>query len=434
MRRRILRLAVATALFALLLFGLPLAVAVRMVYVDDERTELAHLAEQAAAVVSIDSIRGTDPVELPSTERDVTIGIYDVGGRRVRGTGPPAVDATAARALTGQLAEHTGRREFLVAVPVRQGEEVVGLVRVSSSTTSADRRAALTWAAMLGLAALALLAAGLVARRQAGRLTRPLTQLAGAAHALGDGDFSVRSERSGIAEIDTAAVALDTTAARLQALLTRERAFSANASHQLRTPVTGLRLTLEAALAGDGTGLRNAAARAIEATDRLERTIEELLAIARADTADRGVLDIDALLDDLRTERIGVLATQARGMRVERDDALPTVTASPMAVRQILAVLVDNAIEHGVGTVTLRAREAMDALALDISDEGTFPSGSRWTQLFERSDSGRAGLGLTIARALAEAEGGRLVLTSTDGPTTFTLFLSAEPEPAGPTA
>ena len=138
MRRRILRLAMVTAALALLLFGLPLAAAVRLVYFGDERTELAHLAERAAAVVSVDSLHGTDPVELPATEGDTRIGVYSASGRLVAGVGPPAVDAAASAALTGALVEHTDRGEFLVAVPIRQGEQVAGMVRVTSSTGSAE--------------------------------------------------------------------------------------------------------------------------------------------------------------------------------------------------------------------------------------------------------------------------------------------------------
>jgi signal transduction histidine kinase len=431
-RRRILRLAMVTAVLTLLLFGLPLAAAVRLVYLDDERTELAQLAERAAAAVSVDSLHGTDPVELPPTEGATKISVYSTTGRLVAGVGPPAADAASAAALTGTLVERTNRGEILVAAPIRQDEQIVGMVRVTSSTGSANRLTWLTWAGMLALGAVALAAAALLARRQAGRLTRPLTELATAAHSLGDGDFSVRPGRSGVAEIDTAAVALGSTAGRLEDLLTRERAFSANASHQLRTPLTGLRLILESALTGDGTSLRDAASRAIEASERLERTIDELLVIARAQTADRQLLDIDALLDDLYRERIGVLAAQGRALRVERDDHLPAVTASPIAVHQIIAVLVDNATKHGAGTVTIRVRDVGTALAIDVSDEGSGPSESRRDELFQRSDARVGGLGLPLARALAEAEGGRLILSLTGRRTTFTLFLPSWPETTGP--
>ncbi|BFU45687.1 sensor histidine kinase [Krasilnikovia sp. MM14-A1004] len=429
MRRRILRLAVATALLALLLFGLPLGIAVRAVYLDDEHTELAHVAEQAAATVSLDGIRGSDPIELPAAEPDVTIGVYDADGRRITGDGPAALGPDDSRALSGQLADISGARGLRVAVPVRQGEEVVGLVRAATTTGSADRRAILAWASMLGLAALALLVAALTARHQAGRLAGPLTRLADAAHALGRGDFTVRFPGSGIPEIDTVGTALDTTADRLRDLLTRERAFSAHASHQLRTPLTGLRLTLEAASTGTDAALRAAAVDAIAATDRLERIVEDLLAIARADTADRTALDVGALLDDLHAERLTAFTARGRALRVEQDGPLAEVTASPRAVHQVLAVLIDNALRHGAGVTTLRARDAAGALALDVIDQGPGVAESARPRLFERSPDSSAGLGLSIAAALAEAEGGRLVLTSAGRPTTFTLFLPAD-EPA----
>ncbi|MFJ8582908.1 sensor histidine kinase [Micromonospora sp. NPDC093277] len=418
-------MALSAALLALLMFGMPLGAAVRQVYLNSEQRELTHLAEQAAAAVSIDSLHGADPVELPSTESDTAVSVYTAGTGRVAGRGPATIDPVVTDALAGRLAERVTQGQILAAVPVRDGERVVGAVRVASSARSVAHRTWLSWSAMLALAALALSAAAFVARRQARRLTQPLTDLAGAAHALGDGDFTVRAGRSGIPEIDTAAAALDHTAARLDDLLARERAFSANASHQLRTPLTGLRLALESALDGDESALRQAAHRAIEAADRLEHTIEDLLAVARSDTATRERLDIDAILDDIHRARIGSLGGQGRALRIERDVELPMITASPVAIRQTLGVLLDNAIEHGGGAVTVRARNVDGALAVDVCDEGPGPDPMRSTDLFDRSRSRAAGrgLGLPLARALAEAEGGRLVLTRAGARPCFTLFL-----------
>jgi signal transduction histidine kinase len=412
MRRRVQQVAVVAALIAVVVFGLPLAVAVRQVYVDDERRELTRIAEQAASAVSADAVRGRDPVELPTAERDTAVGVYTPAGVRTAGQGPPRADAATGRALRGSVAEAATGGDLVVAVPVRDGERVVGVVRAAAPARVALVRAAWTWAAMAGLAALAVGAAALVARRQSGRLARPLVALATAARTLGDGDFTVRAPRSGVPEIDTAAAALDDTAGRLDGLLARERAFSANASHQLRTPLTGLRLILEAASGGGEAELRQAATRAIEAADRLERTIDELLALSRSGSASTRPLDVDGVLTDVRDTWVGQLGASGRALRTVHDPELPEARASGAAVRQILAVLVDNATVHGRGTVAVRARDAGDALAFDVEDEGPGPDPD--ADLFARHPAGNGhghGLGLPLARALAEAEGGRLVLS-----------------------
>jgi signal transduction histidine kinase len=423
MRRRVQQVAVVAALIAVVVFGLPLAVAVRQVYLDDERRELTRVAERAASSVSAEALRGRDPVELPSPERGTTVGIYTAIGIRMDGRGPSHADAATTRALRGSVTDASTGGELVVAVPVREGERIVGAVRAAAPVRAAMVRAAWTWAAMAGLAVLAVGAAALVARRQSGRLARPLVALATAARTLGDGDFTVRAPRSGVPEIDTAAAALDDTAGRLGGLLERERAFSANASHQLRTPLTGLRLILESASGGGEAELREASGRAIEAADRLERTIDELLALSRAGSSSARPLDVDAVLDDLWNSWVGQLGAGGRALRTARDQELPEAHASSAAVRQILGVLVDNATVHGRGTVTVRARDAGDALAFDVEDEGRGPA--RDSDLFVR---GRApdghGLGLALARALAEAEGGRLVLSRG---ARFTLVLPEAP-------
>ncbi|HEY0359156.1 MAG TPA: HAMP domain-containing sensor histidine kinase [Mycobacteriales bacterium] len=430
MRRRVQQVAVVAALIAVVVFGLPLAVAVRQVYVDDERRELTRIAERAASAVSADALRGQDPVELPAPEPGTTVGIYTAAGTRMDGRGPARADVPTRRALGGSAVDASTGGELVAAVPVREGERIVGAVRAAAPARGALVRAAWTWAAMAGLAVLAVGAAALVARRQSGRLARPLVALAAAARELGDGDFTVRAPRAGVPEIDTAAAALDDTAVRLGGLLERERAFSANASHQLRTPLTGLRLILESASGGGEAELRDAAARAIDAADRLERTIDELLALSRAGSSSTRPLDVDALLADVRDTWVAQLGAAGRALRTTRDPDLPAARASGAAVRQILAVLVDNATVHGRGAVTVRARDAGDALAFDVEDEGPGPAPD--ADLFPRDprEGNRPGggnghgLGLPLARALAEAEGGRLVLAR--GPR-FTLVLPRPP-------
>jgi signal transduction histidine kinase len=236
-------------------------------------------------------------------------------------------------------------------------------------------------------------------------------QLAAAADRLGQGDFAVRAGRGGIPEIDAAAAALDTTAERLGALLQRERAFSAHASHQLRTPLTGLRVQLEAATLTPDADLRAALAEALQSVDQLEQTIDDLLTLARDVGPRPGPLDLRGLFDEVNERWHGPLADTGRPLRTIVQPDLPDATASPAAVRQILDVLVANAVEHGAGRVTVAARAAGGGIAIEVTDEGPGIAPDAGDVLAPRTDptTGR-GIGLGLASSLAAAEGGRLLL------------------------
>lgn len=294
----------------------------------------------------------------------------------------------------------------------------VGVVRAATPRTEVYLRTGATWLVMAGLAAAALALTWLVARRMAARLARPLEQLAVAARRLGEGDVTVRAPTAGVPEIDAVGSALDTTAGRIGGMLERERAFSAHASHQLRTPLAGLRLQLEAALDSPGADLSAAVADGIATADRLERTIDDLLTLARG-TSTAPAADLDKLLTEVGDGWRGLLAAQDRELRVTADGA-PAPRAAEAAVRQILAVLLDNALTHGRGTVTITARDAGEVLAVDVADEG--PGIPDDVDVFRRRAGSGSGIGLGLARSLAEAEGGRLWL-SRPAPPTFTLLL-----------
>ncbi|MGH3987585.1 MAG: sensor histidine kinase, partial [Pseudonocardiaceae bacterium] len=342
-------------------------------------------------------------------------------------TGPQGGDAMVNSALRGEIDTGDVDGDLVVAVPVTHDSDVIGAVRAASPRSAVYRQVVVVWLAMLGLAALAIGTVWLVARRQARRLAGPLEELSDAARRLGDGDFSVRTEPVDLPEIDAVGTALNSTAGRLDDMLARERAFSADASHQLRTPLTGLRLRLEAALDRPGQDLRHAITAGIDAADRLEQTIEELLALARdTRSSNAAPLDVPGLLDEIERGWHDRLAAQDRELRVAVDAAAPVSLASTAAVRQVLTVLLDNAATHGSGTVSVAVRNAADALAIDVSDEGTgitAPEPELFTRRSRLADG--HGIGLALARSLAEAEGGRLRLTR-PAPPTFTLLVPAQ--------
>ncbi|WP_236796136.1 ATP-binding protein [Amycolatopsis sp. GM8] len=419
MRKRIVALTVAAAVLAISLFGLPLAAGVAKYYLDDERAELERVADSTALALADDLARHPATVQLPATGGDADVAVYAPDGRLLAGTGPATADEIVARAMAGEPVR--GDPDLAFATPVTDDGVLVGVVRTTGGRFEFYLRIVLTWLVMLGLAVAALGLTWLVARRMAARLARPLEELSRTARRLGEGDFTVRARPAGVAEIDSAGTAVNTTAERIGDMLERERAFSANASHQLRTPLAGLRLQLEAALDTTDPDEVHAAVRdGIETADRLERTIHDLLTLARDQRPATGAADLGALLAEVEQGWRGLLAAGGRQLRIVVDDP-PAPRASEAAIRQILAVLLDNAVSHGRGTVTVTARDAGGAFAVDVSDEG--PGIGDDLDPFARRESGTGrGIGLGLARGLAEAEGGRLWL-SRPAPPTFSLLL-----------
>jgi len=423
---------VLAAVLATSLFGVPLAIGVAQYFLGDERSELERVADAAAITIAADLVRGESTDTLPHAASDITLGAYDEHAVLITGHGPATGDRTVHRARDGELHTLDAGGLLVVAVPVVDDGKVTGVVRAASDYSLVRARIAWTWALMVGLGALAVGATWLMARSQARRLAAPLEALSRTAQDLGDGDFSVRTARSGIPEIDSAGSSLNSTAVRLGALIERERAFSADASHQLRTPLTGLRLGLETALDTPHADLRAAVRTAIDASDRLERTIEDLLTLAREPRRDGAVLDLAELTRDVAETWRPVLEADGRSLRIDLPPELPATTAAPAAVRQILGVLLDNATRHGAGAVRLGVRDAGGALAFDVTDEGRgLETGEAASRL--RSSTAGHGMGLPLARSLAEAEGGRLSLTR-PSPPVFTLLLPVLQPDDGPAA
>ena len=433
MRTRIVALAALTAALATCLFAVPLALAVLEYAVQHERGHLIGIARDVAISVSPDvsdesRIDPDDVQDAVDGGEDIAVTVVDARGRTVFGV-PPSDDAgTLSHALDGDVETDTDGDVLIAAVPVTHSDEVVGAVLVSKPRGSVLGEVAVVWAGMAALAAVAVGIAWLVGRRQARRLARPLEDLEASARRLGEGDFTVRTRRGGVEEIDAVGAALDATAARLDDLLARERAFSADASHQLRTPLAGMRLRLEAALERTDADPRPAIAASLVDADRLEAIIDELLALARAgQAASSGPVDLDRLLGELSPEWGARLALHGRDLEVRVEPGTPDALASTAAVRQMLGVLVDNATTHGRGTVTVTVREAAGAVAVDVSDQGPGvhdPEGVLFSRQVDRRDG--HGIGLALARRLVEAEQGRLTLTRV-APPVFTLLLPAVP-------
>lgn len=430
MRQRVVRVALTAALVAVVLLAVPLALAIRSSLYADQRDTLERAALAGAVQVSPDYATG-DPVELPSAPAGGRLGLYDPRLRLRAGDGPRSGDVLTRRALAGQVAHGRSGGDLVVAVPVSHAEQVIGSVRASSPADAIRDRVLAVWAALLGVTLFALAVAVLVARRQARALAAPLEDLSRCCRAVTEGDLNVRAAPSSIAEIDQVARTHNEMLHSLSELLRRERDFTANASHQLRTPLTGLQLALEAGLAQDDDArLRPVLAEALATTHRLHQTVEEVLRLSRSQDRAHAValgVPVARLLRETEERWHGLFADDGRRLEYGTQDVPSDVLVPGGPVAEVLGILLDNARVHGQGTVRVAVRDLDDALAFDVSDEGTVPGDP--ARLFDRGHTGSrpgTGIGLALARDLAISLGGRLSLTSR-APATFTLLLPVRP-------
>ncbi|MFE2301124.1 sensor histidine kinase [Streptomyces sp. NPDC059445] len=426
MRQRVVRVALTAALLAVVLLAVPLALVIRSSLYTAQRDALERAALAAAVHVSPDYVTG-DPVELPRRPAGGSLGLYDPRARLRAGSGPTLGDAPVRRALGGGLVRSGAGGQIVVTVPVSHAERVIGVVRASSPAGSVRGRVLAAWAVLLGVAVLAVFIAVLVARRQARVLAAPLEDLSRHCEAVTEGDLSRRAASSTIAEIDQVARTHNEMLDSLSELLRRERDFTGNASHQLRTPLAGLQLALEEGLGQDDeTRLRPVVAEALATTERLHHTVEELLRLSRSrGRACPAATYVPALrlIEETTARWHGLFAREGRRLVSAADDVPADVRIPGGPVSEVLGILLDNARVHGRGTVQVRVRDLGSALAFDVTDEGRVEGDP--ALLFDRGHSGGGpgtGIGLALARDLAVSLGGRLSMTHSS-PATFMLLL-----------
>ncbi len=427
MRRRIAVALLGVTTLALFAFGVPLGAAVAQLVRKQAVLRLEREASRASVEVSVPLDASNDPSDLPKPDPGTTLALYDGVGVKVFGAGPVSQDTVTSKAAAGMVADGTVGDELVVAVPLVSNEEVVATVRAATPRSRVDRLMWLAIAAVMVVALVVLAVSAVIAGIVASRLASPVTALVASMGRLRDGDLSARAPPSRVPELDAAAAVLGDVAARFAGMLERERTFSADASHQLRTPLAALRLNAEAALGDPDPATRQDRLHAvIAATERLERTIVDLLSLVRDPAPGRERFDLVPLVDEVVAGWQGPLAAAGRRLSVRSEPDLSVCSASRAAVSEILSVLIGNALEHGEGAVQVRV-EGTDsgALLVEVEDEGQpdlDPVG-----IFRRQPGPDGhGIGLGLARTLAEAEGARL-LVETSPSTRFRLLL---PTPA----
>jgi heavy metal sensor kinase len=316
----------------------------------------------------------------------------------------------------------------LLAMPVHAQDRQL-IVVVGASLAARDEALASLHRELVIGGPLALLLTSLVGYLLAGAALRPVERMRVRAGSISERRLAERlpvpTARDEIARLGTT---LNGMLARIEQGIERERTFVADASHELRSPLALVRAEVELALEGDRSGeeLRAALQSIGEESDRLTQLAEDMLLLARLDEGRVPLreeeLDLAVLLIDVATRFERRAEAAMRPIRVDADDQM-IVTVDRLRLEQALANLVENALRHGDGTITLAGRRLETAVEISVRDEGRgFPGAfvARAFDRFTRADpartAGGAGLGLSIVKAVVEAHGGTVAIAAGGAP------------------
>lgn len=449
MTRRLLLGYLTLTLFVLLVLEVPLGISYAGRQIDELTLDVERDAVALASFAE-DALEGTMQIDLQSVadayqaRTDGRLVIVDADGVVVADSDPlrPGERSFAsrpevARALDGEVATGTRRSDSLnenllfVAVPIASGGQIHGALRITYPTSTVDARVWRNWLRLAAVAIVTLAAAAVLGIVFARSVTRPLRRLQETATRFGQGDLDARTPTdAGPPEVRSLAVAFNDTASRLEDLVTAQEAFVADASHQLRTPLTALRLQLENVQAEIDPEHGEDVDAALREVERLSRLVDGLLALARAERTSPTVTAEPVDLADLLRERGEVWASVASDQGVELVTVFAPHLAAAWATPDHVAGVIDNLLANALdvspdgGSVTLSCTGGGNGtVEAHVVDEGPGLSEEERTRVFDRFWTsstggprlGGSGLGLPIARRLARLDGGDLELRAADG-------------------
>ena len=427
MRRRISLLVAATTSAVVLAFVIPLGLLVRTLA--DNRA-VASASQEATSVAVVvagvpDLAQLTDLVQLVASRSRGSVIVSLPNGQLV-GNSRVNDETSLARARAGEAFTRIDLQGAQVFVPVVTARGTA-VVRTSVSRQEMRRGVTAAWLTLAGLGLLLLMLALIAADRLGRRISAPLDDLAGVAHRLRAGDLSSRALAKGPWEVVELGTALNRLAERIGELLVAEREAVADLSHRLRTPVTALRLDVEAVQPPE------MAQRLRDHVDHLARTVDAVVKDARRPVgASVGrVCDAAGVVRERAAFWSALAEDQGRNLEV-------VVPSRPMMARidasdlvDVVDALVDNVFAHtpeGTSLLVALGRDSAGRVRLEVADDG---HGLADLDLAERgrSGSGSSGLGLDIVRRAAIAAGGELHLTTSGvgGTVALVTFAAAPP-------
>lgn len=308
-------------------------------------------------------------------------------------------------------------------------------VQLTSSASGALRRIAWVCALFGGGMALSMAIGWLMARSLSRDLSAPLIYLAAQAEQIGSGGVRARMESSGIEEIDLVSEELARTGERMAGRLAAERQAAADASHQLRTPLTALSMRLEEIeLISSEEDVRAEARTCLEQVERMTNVVTELLDVSKRSSGQTEAIHILEVFNTAREEWEDQFEAAGRSL-IFLDEAERPILADAGKLGQVLATLIENSLRYGDGAtrVWAHAGSSKRGVVIEVSDEGEGIDESLAPDIFEKGVSGHGstGIGLALAHDLAQAMGGRLEL-KTRRPPVFTVSVAAIPASLDP--
>lgn len=434
LRARLLAAFAYTLLVVIVALEVPLSINVSDRVNAEVEADSAAQAQVVAANVS-DQLNRPARVQQIANQAAQTLDglvfVIDGRGRQIAssegtGNGTPTDDPVALQALQGNIAQgrhHEGRNVLSTAVPIVRNGRTVGALEVEQSLSAVHSQVRQDVLALIGIGVLALILGLGVAWILAGSIARPLRSLGEAARRRTEGDTDARAPVRGSREQVQVAEEFNEMADRLDAVLESQRAFVADASHQLRTPLTGLRLRLEAAgVKTDDPAVRKELEAAERESARLEGLVSDLLELASSEQpAEKETADLPEAAREA-IERWRGPADDSGHEIVLHEDGGGVVRAGHTELAAILDNLIENALKYSPrgSTVTVESGHANGSGRIGVvSDSGPIdPELSR--RAFERfyRGSGRregTGLGLPIVAALARRRGGAARIENVDG-------------------
>ncbi len=417
MRRRAARMILTAVAVVALIFGIPAAVASSLIVWNSQTTSLdarvqtvqtnldrrlrtSTLSEGYARMWAQTLVTNGEPayveIMIPQNPQPITL------GERLRGI-----------TITRSASSPDGVK---VTVMISARNAIRSIVRVSGLF-------------LLGI--LVSLAVGwALAARFSRRLSAPLIYLSAQAEQIGSGQVRARVKPSGIEEIDLVQDELQRTGEKMARRLAAERQLAADASHQLRTPLTALSMRLEEIeMISTEEEVQEEARSCLEQVERLTTVVTELLDTNKRHASATEAIDVLEVFNTQREEWEEAFEKADRVLRFTDEADMP-ILADEAKIAQVLATLIENSLRYGAGTTWVHARNSVNSrgVIIEVSDEGEGVDDELAPYIFENGVSGHgsSGIGLALAKDLIETMGGRIELSQAVPPV-FTLSLAAIP-------